>query len=140
MWIFGLSLTFKRILLEGRSLEWKCHTHSRNFSFITTPIFYVNSYPHIGHLYSLLLADARNRYQNLKLPSTAPHIFGTGTDEHGQKVERAATSANISPIHHCDKVSNTFRRLCSEFNISNTDFLRTTEARHRKAVNEFWVI
>jgi len=111
---------------------------SSSHSFVTTPIFYVNAYPHLGHLYSLLLADAASRFDNMRITSP-PSLFTSGTDEHGQKVQRAADSVNISVNQHCDKVSQAFRNLCSEFTISITDFIRTTEERHDVAVGDFWV-
>lgn len=73
--------------------------------FISTPIYYVNSKPHIGHLYSSLLADTIARWQRIKNPSLSNIIFSTGTDEHGLKIERAANNAQLSPLEFCDQVS-----------------------------------
>ncbi len=73
--------------------------------FISTPIYYVNSKPHIGHLYSSLLADTISRWQIVKHRSPLKIIFSTGTDEHGLKIERAAMSAQLTPIEFCNKVS-----------------------------------
>ncbi|CAJ0947466.1 unnamed protein product, partial [Mesorhabditis belari] len=117
-----------------RSIIWQ-----RRFrhSFITTPIFYANSAPHIGHLYSAVIADAAHRWEILKAPNEL-HQFTTGTDEHGSKIERAATSASLTPIEHCDKVTAQFRALFEAFDISYTDYIRTTEERHKRAVREFW--
>lgn len=73
---------------------------------ITTPIYYVNSKPHIGHLYSSLLADTIARWQRVKTRSFEKCIFSTGTDEHGLKVERAATNSQLTPLEFCDRVSS----------------------------------
>lgn len=73
--------------------------------FISTPIYYVNSKPHIGHLYSSLLADTIARWQCIKHRSPPKIIFSTGTDEHGLKIERAATVAQLTPIEFCNQVS-----------------------------------
>jgi methionyl-tRNA synthetase len=74
--------------------------------FITTPIYYVNSKPHIGHLYSSLFADTIARWQKIKHHSPPKIIFSTGTDEHGLKIERAATTAQRTPIEFCNQVSS----------------------------------
>lgn len=73
--------------------------------FITTPIYYVNSKPHIGHLYSSLLADTIARWQSIKHRSPPKILFSTGTDEHGLKIERAATAAQLTPLEFCNQVS-----------------------------------
>ncbi|XP_038049947.1 methionine--tRNA ligase, mitochondrial-like [Patiria miniata] len=107
-------------------------------AFLTTPIFYVNAVPHIGHLYSALIADCAHRWQqNTGAKET---IFATGTDEHGLKVQQAASSAKMKPQEYCDRVSREFRRLFTESNVKCTDFIRTTEVRHQEAVNHFWTI
>lgn len=109
---------------------------SKRSPFFTTPIFYVNAKPHIGHLYSACLADAAHRWQRiLGAPDT---IFATGTDEHGLKVQKAARTAGKEPLTFCNEVSHEFRRLFEMCNIGYTDFIRTTEERHRTAVHEFW--
>ena len=77
--------------------------------FATTPIFYVNSWPHIGHLYTALLADAHARHRRLLAPAAAPHAFVTGTDEHGMKVQQAAANQGLEPHQLCDLVSANFR-------------------------------
>ncbi|XP_023349424.1 methionine--tRNA ligase, mitochondrial isoform X2 [Eurytemora carolleeae] len=105
--------------------------------FITTPIFYVNSAPHIGHLYSALLADAHYRFRRLKEPNKRG-IFSTGTDEHGLKIQQAAASAGITPDQLCREVSGEFRSLFDEAGISYTDFIRTTELRHKTVVDSIW--
>ncbi|XP_008144774.3 methionine--tRNA ligase, mitochondrial [Eptesicus fuscus] len=105
----------------------------------TTPIFYVNAAPHIGHLYSALLADALCRHRRLRVPGAAAATrFSTGTDEHGLKIQQAAAAAGLSPTELCDRVSAQFQRLFRDAGVSCTDFLRTTEARHRRAVQHFW--
>ncbi|XP_033120875.1 methionine--tRNA ligase, mitochondrial-like [Anneissia japonica] len=108
----------------------------RSSSFITTPIYYVNASPHIGHLYSSLLADVTNRWQEICGYSGA--IFSTGTDEHGLKVQQAAAFRGYSPKVFCDRVSSDFKSIFDLCDISYTDFVRTTEERHRRAVESFW--
>ncbi|XP_074071493.1 methionine--tRNA ligase, mitochondrial [Macrotis lagotis] len=102
----------------------------------TTPIFYVNAAPHIGHLYSALLADALARYRRLR--AGPPVRLSTGTDEHGLKIQQAAAAAGVAPAELCDRVSAQFRALFRAAGVSVTDFLRTTEARHQRAVHHFW--
>ncbi|GAA98127.1 uncharacterized protein L969DRAFT_46162 [Mixia osmundae IAM 14324] len=104
--------------------------------YVTTPIFYVNADPHIGHLHSMVLADVLKRYQALR--SRKPAFLATGTDEHGLKIQRAAQSQGLEPIELCDKVSQTFRALASAASISHDTFIRTSEPRHRKAVHAIW--
>merc|ERR1719153_477524 len=98
---------------------------------VTTPIFYVNSRPHLGHLYSALLADSHSRYTRLLSSkdsvSSSPHIFSTGTDEHGQKIQQAAAIQNLSPADLCDNISASFKELFDRCDISYTDYVRTTE-------------
>ncbi|KAF9350625.1 methionyl-tRNA synthetase [Mortierella sp. AD094] len=103
--------------------------------YITTPIFYVNAVPHIGHLHSAVLADTLKRFQELKGRKA---LLSTGTDEHGLKIQQAATQAGVKEIELCDKVSQRFRDLFDAANISYTTFIRTTETRHTTAVKELW--
>ena len=103
--------------------------------YLTTPIYYVNAEPHLGHAYATMLADAIVRARRLLGQDV---MFVTGTDEHGQKVERAARKAGLEPIAFVDRVSQSFRALFRELNISNDDFIRTTETRHRRSVEEIW--
>ncbi|KAG1818541.1 tRNA synthetases class I (M)-domain-containing protein [Suillus subaureus] len=105
--------------------------------YITTPIFYPNAAPHIGHLYSLVTADIFARFTCISEPDRLVH-FLTGTDEHGLKIQKAAKDRGIEPSVLCDALSEQFRRLGTRANISNTVFLRTTEARHREAVEHVW--
>lgn len=103
--------------------------------YITTPIYYVNDVPHIGHAYTTLAADVMARFKRLDGYDVK---FLTGTDEHGQKVWKAATDKGIDPQTFTDKVSQNFRDLCEHMNFSNDDFIRTTEERHLKSAQEFW--
>ncbi len=104
-------------------------------SYLTTPIYYINAKPHIGHAYTTMLTDAIARSRRLMGEQV---FFLTGTDEHGQKVERAAQKANISTPTFADQVSATFRQMCRDLKISNDDFIRTTEPRHHAAAQEIW--
>ncbi|MES2215290.1 MAG: methionine--tRNA ligase [Pseudomonadota bacterium] len=106
-----------------------------NNYYITTPIYYVNDVPHIGSAYTTLACDVIARFMRL---SGKEVKFLTGTDEHGQKVEKAATNAGISPKDFTDKMSLRFRELCEVMNFSNDDFIRTTEPRHINAAQALW--
>lgn len=103
--------------------------------YITTPIYYVNDIPHIGHAYTTLACDYLARFKRLDGYDV---MFLTGTDEHGQKVEKSAAAAGKSPIEFCDQVSQRFRELAEFMNFSNDDFIRTTEERHKKACQALW--
>ncbi|CAH0721289.1 unnamed protein product, partial [Brenthis ino] len=105
--------------------------------FITTPIFYVNAAPHLGHLYSAVVADAIQRFEKLTNPDCNV-IFSTGTDEHGTKIQQAAAKANLPLYEYCNNISKEYRDLFKEFEVEYTDFVRTTEERHKKAVRHFW--
>ncbi|XP_022170807.1 methionine--tRNA ligase, mitochondrial [Myzus persicae] len=105
--------------------------------FITTPIFYVNASPHIGHLYSALIADASARFQKLLNPSLNI-IFSTGTDEHGLKVQKAAENCKISVENYCTKISSSYQTTFDKFDIGHTSFIRTTTENHKKCVHYFW--
>ncbi|ABE04319.1 methionine--tRNA ligase [Rickettsia bellii] len=106
-----------------------------NTYYITTPIYYVNDVPHIGHAYTSVASDVIARFMRL---SGHEVMFLTGTDEHGQKVEKAAIDKNIDPQKFTDQTSQSFRHLMTAMHISNDDFIRTTEERHKKAVAIFW--
>lgn len=106
---------------------------SNKFFYITTPIYYVNDVPHIGHAYTTIAADIIARYKRLEGFEV---FFLTGTDEHGQKVERAAEERGIDPKTHCDEMVLRFQSLWKKLNISNNDFIRTTEERHKKVVQK----
>ncbi len=108
--------------------------HKKTF-YVTTPIYYVNDVPHIGHAYTTTAADCIARYKRLKGYDV---LFLTGTDEHGQKVEKAAAAANVPPIEFADKVVERFKSLWKALVISNDDFIRTTEQRHTRAAARLW--
>jgi len=99
--------------------------------YITTPIYYVNARPHIGHAYTTLTCDTIARRQRMLGADT---FFLTGTDEHGQKIERAAQAAGKTPQQYADEISAEFRKLWQRMGISNDDYIRTTEERHKKRV------
>ena len=101
--------------------------------YITTPIYYVNDIPHIGHAYTTILADVLSRYQKQVGNDS---FFLTGLDEHGQKVQEAAKLRGIDPIDHCNEMTKRFTSLWDKLHISNNDFIRTTEKRHKKVVGE----
>jgi len=99
--------------------------------YITTPIYYVNDRPHIGHAYTTILADVLARYHRL---IGVPTFFLTGTDEHGQKVQRAAQKAGMTPQQQADSTVVRFKELWKRLEITNDDFIRTTEPRHCRVV------
>ena len=101
---------------------------------MTTPIYYVNDVPHIGHAYTTVAADTLARWRRLHGDDV---VFLTGTDEHGLKVQQAAEKNGVSPQEWVDKTSIRFAEAWSMLDITNTDFIRTTEPRHRVAVQEF---
>ena len=103
--------------------------------YVTTPIYYINGLPHIGHVFSTVLADTIARYHRLLDHDV---YFLTGTDEHGQKAEKAAREGGISPQELADRIVPNFRDLWKVLNISNSDFIRTTEKRHREGVEEIF--
>ena len=106
--------------------------------FVTTPIFYVNAKPHLGHVYSVLLADAQNRFQKLKRPKIQTW-FTTGTDEHGLKIQQASEKNGFkNPADFCDSVSSEFKSTFNHFSVESDDFIRTSEERHKEAVCHFW--
>lgn len=109
-------------------------TAKKNY-YITTPIYYVNDIPHIGHAYTTLACDLMARFKRMDGYAVK---FLTGTDEHGQKVEKAALALSRSPQEFVDEVSQNFRSLTKVMNFSNDDFIRTTEDRHKKAVADLW--
>lgn len=99
--------------------------------YITTPIYYVNDEPHIGHAYTTIAADVLARYRRLLKQDV---FFLTGTDEHGQKVDQAAAKRGIPPQQHADELVVRFQQLWKQLDISNDDFVRTTQGRHTKVV------
>ena len=102
--------------------------------YITTPIYYVNDVPHIGHAYTTIAADVLARYWRLRGREV---FFLTGLDEHGQKVQQAAAKAGIDPQVHCDKLAPQFQQLWTRLNISNDAFIRTTDAPHKAIVQRY---
>src|SRR5215470_6629437 len=100
--------------------------------YVTTPIYYVNDLPHIGHIYSTVVTDTIARYHRLL---GEPTRFLTGTDEHGQNIEKAAAAQGVRPIELADRVVSRYHELYRRFEISNDDFIRTTEPRHRRGVD-----
>ena len=106
---------------------------NKNF-YITTPIYYPSAQPHMGHAYSSILADFFARFK--RIDDFDVH-FLTGTDEHGLKIQRAAEK-KTDPLKFCDEISQTFRNLSKILNLSNTDFIRTTETRHKNTVQYLW--
>ncbi len=103
--------------------------------YITTPIYYVNDIPHIGHAYTSVAADILARFARLESRSVR---FLTGTDEHGQKVEKSAQTKGLSPQAFVDQVTQKFRDLCHTLNLSQDHFIRTTDPDHLKAAQAFW--
>ena len=99
--------------------------------YITTPIYYVNARPHLGHTYTTVVADTIARYKRMRGYDV---VLLTGTDEHGQKVERAAKAAGVSPQEFADRISAEYRALWKELDLPVDRFVRTTEPRHERAV------
>ncbi len=101
--------------------------------YITTPIYYVNDVPHVGHYYTTLVADTVARYRRLRGQDV---YFLTGTDEHGQKIEKAAAEQGVQPLELADRVVDVYHRTWADLGISHDDFIRTSEQRHRAGVEE----
>ena len=106
----------------------------KNF-YITTPIYYPSAKPHMGHAYSSIVADFFARFKRIDGYNVN---FLTGTDEHGLKIQRAAEKKGIDTLKFCDEISQTFRDLSKILNLTNTDFIRTTEKRHVLSVQNLW--
>jgi methionyl-tRNA synthetase len=111
-------------------------TATKNF-YVTSPIYYVNDVPHIGHAYTSIACDLVARFRRLCGDDV---YFLTGTDEHGQKVEKSALARQKNPQEFCDEVSQKFRELAKVLQLSNNDFIRTTEERHKISAQKFWQI
>jgi methionyl-tRNA synthetase len=107
---------------------------NKNF-YITTPIYYPSGKPHMGHAYSSIVADIFARFKRLEGYKV---LFLTGTDEHGQKIQKEAKKNNKDPKLFCDELSEKFKSLTKILNLSNDDFIRTTEKRHHNSVKEIW--
>lgn len=104
--------------------------------YITTPIYYVNDVPHLGHAYTTIIADTLARFYRLQGHET---LLLTGTDEHGQKIEQAAKARNFTPKEYADKISSEFKKLWDEFEISYDIYARTTDSRHIEFVKDLFL-
>ena len=104
--------------------------------YISTAISYTNGPPHMGHAYEVIAADVIARFNRLNGKRV---FFLTGTDEHGLKVQQKAEALNIKPEQLAYDMSQTFIKMSKELNCSNDDFIRTSEERHKKAVNDIWL-
>src|SRR5215207_9771343 len=103
--------------------------------YITTPIYYVNDVPHLGHAYTTFVADALARFHRMRGDDTR---FLTGTDEHGQKIEEAATKRGLTPQQLVDEVAPRFDAAWKTLDIADYHFIRTTDAKHKKVVANLW--
>lgn len=103
--------------------------------YVTTPIYYINGLPHIGHVFTTVITDVTARYHRLLGDDV---FFLTGTDEHGQKAEKAAREIGISPAEMANRIAAPFSSMWQRLQISSDDFIRTTEPRHHEAVKEMW--
>lgn len=127
--------------------QWIAHSPLRRFLatatsnntskpyYVTTPIFYVNAAPHVGHLYSMVLTDVLKRWQSLKGRKA---LLLTGTDEHGMKIQQASAKAGSDPKPFCDKGADIFKSLAARAELSNDHFIRTTDPDHKEAVEYAW--
>ena len=132
----ALNTVRHRVVVPVVCCQQRTVTHSSSGpGLITTPIFYVNSKPHIGHLYSTTLADTIRGWQAIKGERV---LLSTGTDEHGLKIQQAAAAANKPPIEHCDHMSEKFKALFDRAGIKYSAYIRTTSPRHRESVERFW--
>ncbi|TFK37039.1 tRNA synthetases class I (M)-domain-containing protein [Crucibulum laeve] len=122
--------------LAWRTLSTNGGSNEKSW-YVTTPIFYPNAVPHIGHLYSLVVADILARFQRLLKPSRAV-IFLAGTDEHGLKIQKAAKARGVAEKEFCNEISAQFRILAEKAQVSNTVFMRTTSDVHRNTVTDVW--
>ncbi len=107
----------------------------KKYFYITTPIYYPSGKPHMGHAYSSIIADIFARFKRLEMNEV---FYLTGTDEHGLKIQREAEKNNKDPKVFCDEISRQFKDLTKILNLSNNDFIRTTEKRHHESVKEIW--
>ncbi|KAK6334828.1 methionyl-tRNA synthetase [Orbilia javanica] len=124
-----------RILTGSRRYQSSDASLDKKPYYITTPIYYVNAAPHIGHLYTTVLADVVKRWQELKGNEAR---LCTGTDEYGLKIQQAATIAGVNPKSFCDTGAETFKRLADTANIGYDRFIRTTDPDHQAAVEHVW--
>ena len=107
----------------------------QNNFYITTPIYYPSGQPHMGHAYSSIIADVFARFMRNDNYNV---YFLTGTDEHGLKIQKSAEKNGLEPSIYCDRISKIFKDLTKKLNLSNDDFIRTTEKRHHIAVHDLW--
>ena len=107
----------------------------KNTFYITTPIYYVNDIPHIGHSYTTIAADVLARYKRMRGYDV---FFLTGTDEHGQKIQKAAQANNEKPIELADRMVEKFKNLWKILNVSNDGFIRTTEDKHVRQIESIF--
>ena len=114
-----------------------CAPAPKGSYYITTPIYYVNAAPHLGTAYSTIVADVQARFRRMDGYDT---FFLTGLDEHGQKVADSAAAHDMTPQQWCDSLAPAFKGLWGELEISNDDFIRTTQPRHERAVQHFWEV
>lgn len=119
---------------EGPVMTENAAREKKTF-YLTTPIYYVNDIPHIGHAYTTIAADVMCRYKRMKGYDV---FFLTGTDEHGQKIQQSASAKGLTPIELADRTVLNFKELWKALGISNDDFIRTTEERHRKTVQNIF--
>ncbi|TKA77597.1 hypothetical protein B0A55_03140 [Friedmanniomyces simplex] len=145
---FSALTPLQSLILRRWRPQWVCsgcqQTYRRKLAtatskpkpyYITTPIFYVNAAPHVGHMYTMILSDVLKRWQELKQRQS---ILVTGTDEHGMKIQQAAAKVGVPPKEFCDRGAEVFKDLAKRINISNDVFIRTTDQRHREAVEYAW--
>ena len=131
---FGKERTFPQKVFPSRNQNYQKKEFFMDKFYVTTPIYYVNDKPHIGHAYTTVLADVLARFhRSLGIPT----FFLTGTDEHGQKVEKAAKLRNEDPQKHCDDTVERFKDLWKRLGITNDYFIRTTNADHKKLCRKF---
>ena len=105
--------------------------------YLTTPIYYASDVPHIGHAYTTIVGDAITRYERLRRGAGQVYYL-TGTDEHGEKIERAAAACGLQPQAWVDRIADEYRQAWRDLNIQYDDFIRTTEPRHEQVVQDIW--
>src|SRR5215475_3827982 len=103
--------------------------------YLTTPIYYVNSLPHLGHVYTTLVADTIARFKRQRGVDT---YFLTGTDEHGDKIQRAAAEKDVAPKEYVDRIVAEFKRMFQEFGFEYNHFIRTTDDYHEQGAQDLW--
>ncbi|SPQ21147.1 e53744fe-579b-40b6-b3c5-155506e05da4 [Thermothielavioides terrestris] len=136
-WVCGSCRSSLAVATRRFSSEPTPGAASKKPFYVTTPIFYVNAAPHLGHMYSMVLADVFKRWQTLL---GNPAILCTGTDEHGMKVQQAAALAELPPKQFCDENAEKFEQLAQLSRIDYDRFIRTTDLDHVQAVEHFWFL